>query len=334
MAVAIIVLIIISSFIIFILIYRKQGIVKDSGINKIIFFSIGIGIYFLSNVFIGYSSYMECSLYFTMKHIGIILFLIIFYIYIALGYELGTVNINNEKYRMVSSFSLDSLSSISSDASTDLIRAESTSTVRQENRLYRKNISRSMDDKLNSNENNNSEKRKFCFQITKLKFIEKLFGSSQSIENNISLLKGNENSSLQPKKSSIAFDEESKRKYIEKQRKILKRNIKKAHNLFLEFSIAFPLIIVFTILLTIYNSNDNMNHYFQNDNGNWYYKCDFETPDIIYDSIELLFLILIIIKGKTILSYECIFKCTKYISYSSIIGIVLGPLVNVKFYHS
>ena len=316
-----------SLFIIFIVIYRKQGIVKDSGFNKIIFFTIGIGIYFISNIFIGYSSYVECSLYFSMKHIGIISFLITLYIYIVLGYELGTINTNNEKYRMVSSFSIDSLSFVNSDNSIDLIRSESNGTVRLDNRLMKKNINYSMDDKLNSNDINISKKRKFCFKTIKLK-IKEVFSSPKTIENNNGLLKGNENSLLKHKKPSIVLDE---RQYIKNQKKILKRNIKNAHNLFLEISIAFPIVIVFTILLSTFNNNDDKNYYFQNDNGEWYYKCDLETPDIIYDSIELLLYIIIILKGKTVLSYECIFKCTKYITYSSIIGIVLGPLVNVIF---
>jgi len=331
MAVAIIVLIIISSFIIFILIYRKQGIVKDSGINKIIFFSIGIGIYFLSNVFIGYSSYMECSLYFSMKHVGIILFLIIFYIYIVLGYELGAVNIYNEKFKIVSSFSVDSLSSVSSDTSIDNIENESTGSLRQGNRLSKIKINHSIDmnDKLNINEDNKSEKRK-SFRITKFNFFKKSDSPKTVENNNNGLLNRKDSSLLKLKRSSFILDEESKRKYIDKQKKILKRNIKNAHNLFLEISIAYPIILVFIILLIIFCNNKNKNHFYQSDNEKWYYKCDLETPDIIYDSIELLFLIIIILKGKIIHSYECIFKCTKYITYSSIIGIVLGPLVNVK----
>ena len=320
-----------SLFIIFIVIYRKQGIVKDSGFNKIIFFTIGIGIYFISNIFIGYSSYVECSLYFSMKHIGIISFLITLYIYIVLGYELGTINTNNEKYRMVSSFSIDSLSSINSDTSIDYIESESIGNLRKENRLSKIKFNHSIDmnDKLNSNDFNNSEKRKFCFKTIKLKIKQK-FSSPKTIENNnICLLKGSDNS-LKFKKSSIILDEESKRKYIGRQKKILKRNIRNAHNLFLEISIVFPIVFAFIIFLIIFCNNKNKNHFFQSDNGKWYYKCDLETSDIIYDSVELLFLILIILKGKIIHSYECIFKCTKYITYSSIIGIVLGPLVNVK----
>jgi len=84
-----IILVIILSFIIFILVNRKSNIIKDTGLSQIFLFSIGILLYFISIYFLTYTSYLGCFLNFLFKHIGIILSLYIFYIYISFGYELG-----------------------------------------------------------------------------------------------------------------------------------------------------------------------------------------------------------------------------------------------------
>lgn len=89
---------------IFITINNKQSIIVNVGYYKMIFFTIGITCYFISNFFITYSNYRNCSLNFLLKHIGVSLPLIIFYIFISLGYELGIMDEEDEKFRFVSTY--------------------------------------------------------------------------------------------------------------------------------------------------------------------------------------------------------------------------------------
>lgn len=80
--------------------YREQKIINDIGILKILLFTTGILLYFISNFFITYSTYIECSLNFFFKHIGTSMILFTFYIYITINSELGVDNnkSNNKKF--------------------------------------------------------------------------------------------------------------------------------------------------------------------------------------------------------------------------------------------
>ncbi|OUM68061.1 hypothetical protein PIROE2DRAFT_4345, partial [Piromyces sp. E2] len=77
------------------------------------------------------------------------------------------------------------------------------------------------------------------------------------------------------------------------------------------------------------NSDIDINKYLeQNENDQWTYKCELRKYDIVFYVIELALLTIILLRGKQIMKYICIYKCTKYITYSSIIALALGPPIN------
>ncbi|KAG4095661.1 hypothetical protein H8356DRAFT_944737 [Neocallimastix lanati (nom. inval.)] len=103
-------------------------------------------------------------------------------------------------------------------------------------------------------------------------------------------------------------------------------------------SIVFICIICYIItisMLLLYKKmeNDdiqnNVDNTAQLKNYKWTYKCNLESHDIIYYIGHLIVLISIIIKGVRIYQYECIFRCTKYITYASFVMLAFGPTVNV-----
>ncbi|OUM59930.1 hypothetical protein PIROE2DRAFT_63457 [Piromyces sp. E2] len=122
-----------------------------------------------------------------------------------------------------------------------------------------------------------------------------------------------------------------------KRKDSFKRNIRNVHKIFTEAIVIYPFFVIFTLFISILykyleNKDTESDIIIQSDNGEWYYKCNLETFDIIYSSLELFILIIIMIKGRTVLLYEGVFKCTKYIVYSSSVGIVFGPLANMISY--
>jgi len=86
----------------FIIYYRKQKIINDTGYYKILIFSIGILFYFISIFLITYSDYSGCLLNFIFKHCGISTSITILYIYIEFSSYLGMPNITNNKFQFSS----------------------------------------------------------------------------------------------------------------------------------------------------------------------------------------------------------------------------------------
>jgi len=335
-----------------------------------------------------YNNYFKCSLYFLFKHIGYITSIMILYIHIFLGYELGTVNLSDEKFKIVSSFSVNSLSGSASNSNigslTDMndnkVSKNGIDKLKMSNKEYEisksnilsKNNSSSgishiisstdinnINNKIetshsfvdinsnNKNEQNslvNNSNNNFNTESNALHnahVYESFYSNGQ-----VNIYKSNNSSdvNLQSKNipnyniifnSIFQINEDDKsKKSIVKRKKTLKRNIENVHKIFAETIVVYPIFIIFTIFISILykyleNNNENLT-IVQSNNGQWYYKCNLETADTIYSSIELLILILIMIKGKTVLLYEGVFKCNKYIVYSSSVGIVFGPLANVN----
>ena len=115
--------------------------------------------------------------------------------------------------------------------------------------------------------------------------------------------------------------------------------IKRAHALFIEVVFICIICYIITIsMLLLYKKmeNDdiqnNVDNTAQLKNYKWTYKCNLESHDIIYYIGHLIVLISIIIKGVRIYQYECIFRCTKYITYASFVMLAFGPTVNVIFF--
>jgi len=86
-------------YIFFICINRNKRIIKDIGYYKILLLTIGTTIYFISTTFNTYENYSECSTYFVLKHIGILLILCINFINTILAYKLGSVRENKILFR-------------------------------------------------------------------------------------------------------------------------------------------------------------------------------------------------------------------------------------------
>lgn len=84
---------------IYIIFNRNNGIIRDTGYIKTIIFSMGILLYFISNLFLNYDSFLECSVNFILKNIGISLILFINYINIAIAYKLGIKNETDVRFR-------------------------------------------------------------------------------------------------------------------------------------------------------------------------------------------------------------------------------------------
>ncbi|ORX56013.1 hypothetical protein BCR36DRAFT_175699 [Piromyces finnis] len=281
------VIIIIFFNIITIILNKKEKIIKDTGYYKILFFSVGLIIYFISNFFITYRTYFNCALYFLFKHIGIFTILCIFYIYVIMGSKLGIVNKQDNKYLLVSS-----------------------NISLEKNKPYNVNANNYSYNDHNDNNNNNDN-------------IEEI---NQQIEIKLSMIKSS-NSNLKKSKSSIDKKNENK---------ILKRNIKQVHSLIYEILFIYPIYIASIITVIIFkyfkneNYNDaNINYFNQNNDGYWSYQCPLNKSDFVYNLISLLLLIVVLSNGKTIINYECIFKCTRYITYSTYVFVVLGPLINI-----
>ncbi|OUM58168.1 hypothetical protein PIROE2DRAFT_16647 [Piromyces sp. E2] len=333
----------------------KNRIIKDTGFFKILLFSLGIILFFISVIFSTYTSYLECSMHFSIKHIGITLVLIIFYIYITLGHELGITGYltdNDKKIYLVNSLSVDSFESIDSNISDIYnILSLNNSASSSINSLHSRensevNISKMKTDNelfsakntiLKNNENVLNKQSK---SLDKLNNIEERNGT-----NNINIYDNFRNKNkeyIEKRRMSLSYminkalNKNDKGK-MNKNKQNIHKNIKKAHSLFLEMVILYPLFILFTIILAnayFYVDNNEEKTIIQSKNGQWFYKCSLEKPDIAYNALEIMILVIILIKGKYVIMCNCVFKCTFYIYYSSIIAIALGPLINKCILHN
>ena len=113
-----------------------------------------------------------------------------------------------------------------------------------------------------------------------------------------------------------------------------KKHILNAHIIYYHFYIVYPLFVIITlILLFVYKfivKKDDIINKIQNENGEWLYKCNIDTLYLIYNSCEWIIIAVILLKGKYVFSMDCIFNVTRYITYSSILAIVFGPLIPVR----
>ncbi|OUM65923.1 hypothetical protein PIROE2DRAFT_6994 [Piromyces sp. E2] len=107
-------------------IYGWEGefcIIKDNGIYKILIFCTSITMIFISNFFMTYENYVECSLNFLFKHLGEGLLIPISYAYIILSIELGVINRNEIKFKVISSGLLTENVNISESSSYDILKS-------------------------------------------------------------------------------------------------------------------------------------------------------------------------------------------------------------------
>jgi len=363
-SILIIILVIIDS--IFIIINKKQKIIKDCGINKMLLFNLGIILFFIGELYHSYNNYIDCAINFALKHVGITIVLAIFYVYISLGYELGITNViveRDEKFNIVNSTSIGSLKSITSDLNISGLSLNSSCLSLQSTSRNNESCSRiNVENPLNSipyvlNESNNKINVDSIRSYSKSNVNDHIYNASHEnynlppfdIDNNIKTNYSSKKLILHDesykndilKSSSVDIYLNSSNNNINNNennknnaRKVIKRNIRKAHSMFIEMILIYPLIIFVTLSIVIYYSyiddKDEIN-IIQSYNGMWYYKCNLDNINLVYSTLEILMLILIIGKGKSVVMYECVFKITKFIVYSSILMIVLGPTVNVMY---
>ncbi|OUM56276.1 hypothetical protein PIROE2DRAFT_19184 [Piromyces sp. E2] len=328
----------IISYVVFIILNSKNGIIKDTGLFKNLLFSLGIILFFISIIFSTYTSYLECSMYFSFKHIGITLALVIFYIYISLGHELGIFGYltnNDKKLYIVNSLSIDSLESIDSSISDiyDIYLSLNNSTSSSIASLHSKENSEVNISKMKTESELHSIKNVVLKNNTVNENVLNKRSKSSDILNNIEERNGTSNTNVYD-----SFRNKNK-EFIEKQRMLLNevvnktfnksdkgktnknknnihKNIEKAHSLFLETLIIYPLFILLTIILAViyfHVDNSEEKNIIQSKNGQWFYKCSLENLDIAYNALEIMILVMILIKGK----------------YVIMIAIALGPLINI-----
>jgi len=315
-----VILVIILLFIIFIIVNRKWDIINDTGFNQILLFSIGMMLYSISVYFSTYTSYLGCSFNFFFKHVGISLSIYIFYIYITFGYELGVVNeadIENKFFSdFISSFNKYNFSIVSDKSNKNCSNIEYS---------LNKNVVKSLE-MINENERNRQEKPIYENNIT-------INNINTNNNNNTYITSNYKNNEQCNENQNDNYSMNENGEQIESFYKILsyKRHILNAHMINYHFIILYPLIIIITLsLLIIHKFIVKTDDIIQSENGKWFYKCNLEKPNLIYNILEVLIIVVILLKGKYVLSMNCVFEVTKYITYSSIIAIVLGPLIPVR----
>jgi len=243
-----------------------------------------------------------------------------------LGCELGITNIleNNEKsgdiVNVISSSIINDEKNIDiPDSGTSIqhdIEKQTYSNAKQNNDTYQNNNFEKYDNTDTENE--------MIYQ--KILLLNKLM--SHSIESSESI--NNSNQSIQ---FPIDLFNNNNNIQLKNVMNIVIKNIRNTHSLLIEITVFYLVFVVFTCLIVFFNyisNNDNKIIIVQSENGEWYYKCNMETVNFIYDIYEAILAIIIIVKGRNIISYNCIFKNVKFMIYSIIIGIVFGPIINVS----
>jgi len=154
--------------------------------------------------------------------------------------------------------------------------------------------------------------------------------------NFLSLLISKSDESLNKMLGLLRNTDELKRTQKEhesKKNQQLKRSIRRAHSLFIELMILYPIFIIITIIIPIieifFNNKKIENYIVQSNNREWYYKCFLEPFDIIYSILEELLIIVILIKGIFILKLNCIFKKTYYMLCSAMLQSIFGPFITI-----
>ncbi|OUM56103.1 hypothetical protein PIROE2DRAFT_19448 [Piromyces sp. E2] len=128
-----VVVILLSLFIIF---SRDQNIIKDIGLFKILIYSVGMIMIFISNLLSTYMDYIECSYNYLFKCYGFALLIVAYYSYVFISMELGVYNHNDEKFKVIANGFL-------SQIGAKMIKVQSVDSFKSENE------SREYDSKFN-----------------------------------------------------------------------------------------------------------------------------------------------------------------------------------------
>jgi len=113
--------------------------------------------------------------------------------------------------------------------------------------------------------------------------------------------------------------------------KALNKNILYVHELHVKMLFIYIIFTIIFSVIILYKSKQE-DKYFQEYSYKWVYQCPLIPFDILLNLIEIILLLYLIILVLKIWNYVFVFKCTKYITYSSVVWITLGPFLNVIFF--
>jgi len=273
-------LLILTTYILFIILNKEKAIIEDIGVLKLISLAIGLEIYYTSIPFSTYTTIIGSSLYLFIKHLGLSLFFTILYTMVILNYELGK------------SSSLTNLN-IQNNINNMKETTYNHEYCDNDNIVY------------NSNSNNN---------------YSNISNDNTSKPINI------RNGLIEMKKKKHENNTDNYN-FTEVNEFILKK-IKKVKSLYIE-AVFFFIFYIFIILFVISTNYDDNNDPIQDNDKKWYYKSPLERYELLLNILELFLLFIIRIKSSKLLYYNEVFKYTIFISYSTIVGLFLGPLLNV-----
>jgi len=181
-------------------------------------------------------------------------------------------------------------------------------------------------------------KKRYQYKLNKNIGENNIFLSSSFIEDVSIPIKSkieneNENENDENRKESLnsKFSNESNESIdIPDKNASIKKNYKQnslkeiIENISIYYFILFIMIIIYH-----FNNTNRMKLVFSGKNY-WLYKCNMENLDLILNLFDLIILIIIILKGKDVFFCDCFFSILKYIIYSSLICIAIGPIINVS----
>jgi len=117
-------------------------------------------------------------------------------------------------------------------------------------------------------------------------------------------------------------------------KEVVKKLEYQAHYVFINSLFACVLFILFMsiVVFSIYKLSfkyDYVKISLDINTGLWFRHFRFDFIDIFFNLMNTCILIALFIKGWKLEYYDCIFKCTKYITNSVFVLILSGPLINV-----
>ena len=291
-------ILIIVMYIIFIICNKSKGIIKDTGLCKIILFSIGIIFYFISNIFSTYTTYFQYSIYFFFKHAGTSLIIAVFLLMIVLNYELGIGQKRNEYNNGILKFDMGKEDNeYVSEPNICVTNNDIQNTIK----------SALMEDKENEQKEDQTKTTTGIYSP-----VADNNRKSINLKRIISDINFRKDNSL-GENNGNSF-----------------KKIKRLSSRIIEI-ILLSHIYIITLIVFIIIKKEGEKVIYQDLNGMWYHYYSLEKENLIFNSFELTILIYIFVKSNHINEFECIFRYIKKIFYSVIIGATLGPLVNVIY---
>jgi len=285
-------ILLICCYIVFIIHNKKQGIINDTGFTRQILFSSGIMLYFLSNIFIFYENYTQCSIYFIFKNIGISLVITIFVINICFAHELGITK-------------------------NRLTRYNNNRDDHDDNDYYNNNEEAEIEnEELIDNENENNENTK-TYTIENAN-IDKI--NIEKIKKQNILYLSFENHFNIDDKNQISSN------FIKKIKTIHSIFLE----IIILYMITILSFFFLVLYYKIQYDTTFANNIIQGTNGYWFYQCRLEKPDLIFNLFYFILVIFMIIMEILLKKHKFIFRYNKYIKYSAFVLISFGPTINVK----